>query len=72
MTVEVSDAGLRVRTALGESQVAWPAYVGWSEDKSIFVLFPTPRIYIPVPKRAFSDEQVAEFRETLRRNIGSK
>ncbi|MFZ0298135.1 MAG: YcxB family protein [Candidatus Sulfotelmatobacter sp.] len=69
MTVAISDSGLRVQSRHGDSQVAWSAYMGWAEEKSVFVLFPQPRIYLPIPKRAFTEQQQAELRETLRRNI---
>lgn len=69
MTVEISESGLRIRSRHADSQVAWLAYLGWAEEESVFVLFPQPRIYVPIPKRAFTEEQQAEFRETVRRNI---
>jgi len=72
MTVEASDVGMTVQTAHANSNVSWSAYVAWAEGKSVFVVLPQPRIYIPIPKRAFSDEQLDQFREILRRNIGSK
>jgi hypothetical protein len=68
-TVVVSESGLHVRSLHGDSQVAWSAYIGWGEEKSVFVLFPQPRIYLPIPKRAFTEQQQAEFRETLLRNV---
>jgi len=67
-TVAVSDSGLRVQSRHGDSQVAWSSYIGWSENKSVFVLFPQPRIYLPIPKRAFTEPQQTEFREILCRN----
>jgi hypothetical protein len=69
VTLAVSDAGLHVRSLHGDSHVAWSAYTGWAEETSVFVLFPQPRIYLPIPKRAFTEQQQVEFRETLRRNI---
>jgi hypothetical protein len=68
-TLAVSESGLHVRSLHGDSQVAWSAYTGWAEEKSVFVLFPQPRIYLPIPKRAFTEQEQAEFRETLRRNV---
>jgi hypothetical protein len=68
-TVAISDSGLRAHSRHGDSQVAWSAYIGWGEEKSVFVLFPQPRIYHPIPKRAFTDQQQEEFRDILRRNI---
>jgi hypothetical protein len=69
-TLAISDAGMHMHSDHYDSQIKWPTYIGWSEGKSVFVLFPQPRIYVPIPKRAFSDEQVNEFREILRRNVG--
>jgi hypothetical protein len=69
MTIDASDAGLAVHSAYGESQVSWSAYIAWAEAKSIFVILPQPRIYVPIPKRAFTAEQLNEFRELLRRNV---
>jgi hypothetical protein len=62
-TLNISDAGLEIHSAHTDSKVAWSAYVGWAESKSAFVIMPQPRIYIPIPKRAFSEEQLGEFRE---------
>jgi len=72
ITMAISDAGIAVHTLHADSKVAWSAYVGWGESKSVFVIMPQPRIYIAIPKRAFTDEQLGEFREMLRRNIGKK
>jgi len=69
MTIEPSDAGLHIQSAHADSKVAWSAYVAWGENKTVFVILPQPRIYVPIPKRAFSAEQLSEFREILRRNI---
>ena len=72
MTVEASDDGMEVQTAHANSKLSWSAYIAWAEGKSVFVVLPQPRIYIPIPKRALSNEQIDQFREILRRNVGSK
>jgi hypothetical protein len=72
MTVDASDVGLAVHSAYGESKVSWSAYMAWAEAKSVFVILPQPRIYVPIPKRAFTSEQLAEFRELLSRNIRAR
>jgi YcxB-like protein len=69
ITLTVSESGLRVQSRHADSQIAWSAFIGWREEKSVFVVFTQPRLYVPIPKRAFTDEQQAEFRGTLRRNI---
>jgi hypothetical protein len=72
MTLNTSEAGLEFHNPHVDSKVAWSAYVGWGEGKSVFVVMPQPRIFIVIPKRAFTEEQVGEFREMLRRNIVQK
>ncbi len=69
MTLAISESGLRIRSQHADSQLAWSAFIGWREDHAVFVVFPQPRTYVPIPKRAFTEQQQAEFRETLRRNI---
>jgi hypothetical protein len=72
MTVEASASGLQIHSIHADSQVAWSAYMAWGEYKSVFVILPQPRIFVPIPKRAFTSEQLAEFRELLSRNIKAR
>lgn len=72
IALEVSDQGFDFHNAHADSRVAWSAYIAWGEVKSVFIVMPQPRAYIAIPKRALTDEQLTEFREMLRRNIGSK
>ena len=69
ITLDASEQGLEFHNPHADSKVAWSAYVGWGEVKSVFIIMPQPRIYITIPKRALAGEQVDEFREMLRRNI---
>jgi hypothetical protein len=70
--MEVSEPGLEFHNPHAESKVAWSAYVAWGEAKSVFIIMPQPRAYVAIPKRAFSEAQVPEFRDMLRRNIVMK
>ena len=72
ITLDVSEQGLQFHNPHAESKVAWSAYVGWGETKSVFVIMPQPRAYNAIPKRAFTTEQLAEFRKILRRNVVTK
>jgi len=69
MTLEASDAGLHFRSEYSDSRIAWSAFVRWVDEKAVFTLFPNPRIFIVVPKRAFRPDQINEFRELLRSRI---
>jgi YcxB-like protein len=68
----ISEAGLDIHSAHADSRVSWSAYVAWAERTSVFVILPQPRIFVPIPKRAFNEGQLAEFREILRRNVGKR
>ena len=69
VTLEASDAGLHFRTAHSDSRGDWTAYVRWLEEERVFAVFPNSRIFIAIPKRAFTADQVSEFRELLREKI---
>jgi len=69
MTIEASDAGLQIHSVHADSKLAWSTYRAWGEYRSVFVILPQPRIYVPIPKRAFTAEQLVEFRELLERNV---
>jgi hypothetical protein len=69
ITLEVQDAGLRFRSATTDGSVSWKNYIRWIEDKYVFVLFPSPVIFVVVPKRAFAADQLGWFRETLREQV---
>jgi hypothetical protein len=69
MTIDASDSGLQIHSVHTDSKVAWSAYMAWGEYKTVFVILPQPRIYVPIPKRAFTAEEESEFRELLRRNV---
>jgi hypothetical protein len=71
ITLNVSEQGLEFHNPHAASKVAWSAYVAWGESRSVFVILPQPRAYITIPKRAFTEEQVAQFRELLCQNIKS-
>jgi hypothetical protein len=72
ITLDISDSGLDIHTPHSESRATWSAYMAWGESKSVFVIMPQPRIYVPIPKRAFTPEQIGEFRDILRRNVSKK
>jgi hypothetical protein len=72
VTVNASETGLEILSAHGESKVSWTAFMAWSERRTVFIILPQPRIYYAIPKRAFTERQLTEFREMLRHNVGKK
>jgi hypothetical protein len=69
ITLDITDAGLHFHSQHTDSKVAWSAYVKWLEEKTIFALFPNPKIFIVIPKRAFTVDQASEFRDLLREHV---
>jgi hypothetical protein len=72
ISLAAADGGLHFRSRQTDSKVDWSAYINWIEEKGIFALFPHPKIFIVTPKRAFSTDQLVEFRELLRRKVKQK
>jgi YcxB-like protein len=67
--LEVSDSGLHFQSEYADSRLSWPSFVTWVEEKTVFALFTNRRLFIPIPRRAFSVEQLVQFREMLRGKI---
>jgi hypothetical protein len=72
ITLDVLEDGLKFHSPHADSRLAWSAYVAWGEAKSVFIIMPQPRVYVTIPKRAFTGEQLTEFREMLQRSIVTK
>jgi hypothetical protein len=72
ITLIAAEEGLHFRSRQTDSKVDWSAYVNWIEEKTIFALFPHPKIFIVIPKRVFSADQLVQFRELLRQKVKQK
>jgi len=69
LTVDISENGYYSRSSAAESRITWGVIVGWAEAERVFALFPSPNVFVPVPKRAMTDDQQNEFRALLRNKI---
>ena len=67
----VSDEGVCFKTSLSESRTSWKSFIKYSENAEVFAIRPSPVIFNVIPKRAFTEEQIKMFRETLQRNLTS-
>jgi hypothetical protein len=72
INLEASEDRLHFKTEESDSSASWRSFVKWRERKSVFVLFTSPVVFFVFPKRAFTAEQIEEFREMLKRNIPAK
>jgi hypothetical protein len=64
-TVTISQNGLVSTFAIGNSELQWSSFTKAKETDSLFLLFVSSTSYWPVPKRAFTDVQLGEFRSLL-------
>ena len=51
--------------AVGSSRIAWPLFHSWLEGPKTLLIFQSRQIYHLLPKRAFSDEALAEIIDHL-------
>jgi len=70
-TLMVDAAGIHLRWSCGSSDVEWKNFIRWSECRNDFLLHKSPASFDIVPKRAFSPEQLSEFRGLLAENISA-
>lgn len=71
-TVDMSEEGLYFRTAASESRLTWDLITGWAEADRVFALFPSPLSFLPVPKRAMTDQQQNELRTLLQSKVSAR
>jgi len=64
-TADMSEDGLHFRTSASESRLTWNLIIGWAEADRVFALFLSPLSFLPIPKRAMTDQQQSEFRTLL-------
>ena len=69
VTLIVSETGLHMRTQHVDSSMEWSTFVKWVEEKQVVALLTSPKSFVTIPKRAFEPNQLAEFRELLRRKV---
>ncbi len=50
----------------------WSNFLRWQESKSVFLLYPTTRIFNIIPKRAFAPGEVEQFHALLTRKFPKK
>ncbi len=59
------------KTGLSTTWVAWPAFTGWMETNSMFILG-MKLSWIPIPKSAFSPQQQDEIRNLFFISVQSR
>ena len=65
MTLSLSEEGIEVEQASGVYRCTWANIVKWSEDKDLFLVYPTRYMMIWFPKLALKDERVEFMRKHM-------
>ena len=68
-TLVLDSTGMHWRWDGGTSDVAWENVIRYLEWRSEFLLYTSPVMFIMVPKRALSSDQVADFRSLLAQHV---
>ena|ERR1700674_4620875 len=69
MEMVVGDDAVSYTSPTGEGRSRWEAFEAWRESKKSFLLYPQPRIFFIVPKRAMQPDQISVLRELLKSRI---
>jgi hypothetical protein len=59
-----SDEELAYHSANGEGRVAWGDLYRWHEGRNVFLFCLNARLFFYLPRRALSDAQIVDLRET--------
>jgi hypothetical protein len=68
----VDGTGAHWQSDGGSSDLAWGNFIRWHEGKNGFLLYTSPAVFDVVPRRAFSEEELKEFRSLISREIASE
>src|SRR5262249_46763161 len=60
-TIQVNAEGIQLRWSGGKSDFAWNNFIRYLEGSNHFLLYTSPALFTPVPKRAFMPQQLSEF-----------
>lgn len=65
MKLSFSEEGVQFDSDTFTCQSKWGNYVGWTDSVDLFLLYPNPLSFYPIPKRAFDPEQLKTFATIL-------
>ena len=65
----VDAEGLKTEGELERRETRWPAFTKYRETENLFILYEGARLLRVFPKRAFSSQELDEFRALLASKI---
>jgi hypothetical protein len=69
---EISNEGIEITGATGDSRINWGAYTRYVETKGLFLLYFGPNLFNIFPKGCFAVGEVDAFRTLVDEKIGKK
>jgi YcxB-like protein len=65
-TIQADFSGFHLRSQSNSSDIAWSTFIAFAEDEHSFLLIQQGNlIFVPIPKRQLSEEQVEEVRSVF-------
>ncbi|MCW5869797.1 MAG: YcxB family protein [Candidatus Eremiobacteraeota bacterium] len=69
---QIDEKGLELAGAHANGLTKWSGIVRWLESADLFLVYPQPRLFFILPKRALQPDEIAEFRDRLINEVGAK
>lgn len=60
--MQVADSGIAITTNAVTEHLSWSEFREFRETNDLFLLYQSPKLVTPFPKRAFSPDEQAQFR----------
>lgn len=70
-TADIDESGIEVVGAHSSSRFDWAAFRKARESEHLFVLYPSDKLFLAFPKRAFDQADLEGFRALLRDRVSS-
>jgi hypothetical protein len=70
LSLSVIENGLRITSPTASGEYRWPGLLRWLETQRMLVIYPQKNLYVPIPKRVFTPEQLEVLRSLLQDKIG--
>ena len=71
-TLEFSDHGIRTQTSVSRGEIEWSGIRSFAEDQNSFLLYLASAIFLPIPKRSCTADQIDELRTLFQQRVPQK
>lgn len=70
-TLKIDEVGLESQNEISRWQRGWSVYTRFRETENLFILYTGKRSFEVIPKRAFSEPAVCQFRALIQEKVPS-